>query len=577
MQEIILDSPPLPEDWAFVWDDIKTEDEILLSEEEIIQISACGMDCKYFLENFCWIERKETGEILPFVPYDYQWEILRLIQSGQNIVINKSRRVGVSWMVAAYVAWLVNFHEGINVLLLSKKEDDAKKLLRKVKFILNNLAYHDSKHLRRSTPASFLRGEIGVDNQQLFTILYRDDEGNQSTHSEVASLTMTTDAGRSEGATLIFWDECAFAKPDDEATWASIVPTTLRGGKYILASTPNMVGGVFWSLVRDGQAGISEGYIYKEVHWSEAGITHEQVLAVKQAMKMTDEMFLQEFELQFVQAGRSVFSKMHLDNCYKPLDENPELINMLLRYDENGGEYFNGIDSASGQYRKGRPPDYNAFVALTNNRIVACAYQDRKDIGDWAGKEMDVGDGRLEFIEGKTSKLHKEYPGIAYIEKTGIGQVTATNHRTPVGSRSVPKSADASSKQRIVTNLILAVEGHKIVVTDSTLYLQMHDYIRITGPGSFGPPSGGNDDLVMALAWAFDALTDHGGKDPPQLPPPSPPTRESAIGITPAKAIINVGRELSEEPARMADMISPIIDLPAPPFDMPEPSEDWYT
>lgn len=576
MQELLLETPPLPDDWVFVWDEVKSEDEILLSEEEITQISACALDCRYFIEKFCWIERKETGEILQFVPYDYQWNILERIQSGDSIVINKSRRVGVSWMVAAYVAWLINFSEGVNVLLLSKREDDAKKLLRKVKFILNNLAYHDSDYRRQATPATFLRGEIGVDNQQLLTIAYRDDEGNDTSHSEVASLTMTTDSGRSEGATLIFWDECAFAKPDDEKTWASILPTTLRGGQYVIASTPNMVGGVFWSLVRDGQAGINIGYKYIEVHWSEAGITHEQILAVKLAMKMTEDMFLQEFELQFTQVGMSVFGKLHLDACYKPLDENPSLVEMLIRYDEDGEQYFSGIDSATGQYNKGRAPDYNAFVALTKTGIVACAYQDRKTLGDWAGKEVDMDDGSTVFVEGETSRLHTKYPGITYIEKNNPGYVVVNNHRTPMGSRSVSKSTTAPSKQRIITNLALAIEGHRMIITDSALYLQMHDYARIAGPGSFGPPPGGNDDLVMALAWAEDCRTDHGGKDPPILPSPSPPTRESAIGISPAKAVNSSGRELGDDPARAADSVSPLIDLPAPKFDLPEPSEEWY-
>lgn len=574
MKTLLLDAIPLPEDWAFVWDEIETDREIFLTEEEAKQIAACSLDVRYFIQNFCWLEQKETAEILQFIPYDYQWDILNDIQAGKSLVINKSRRVGVSWSVAAYVAWLINFHEGVNVLLLSKKESDAKSLLRKVKFILNNLAYHDHKNLRQATSANFLRGEIGYDNQQLLSIVYRDDSGDESTHSEVASLTMTTDAGRSEGATFIFWDETAFAKPDDEKTWSSIRPTTLRGGQFVIASTPNGVGGVFWSLVRDGQAGINEDYEYKEVHWSEAGITHEEVMKAKSSMKMTEDKFLQEFELSFAQPGLSVFSKMHLDICYRPLEENPALSDILIKYDEDGKDYYSGIDSATGQYSRNRAPDYNSFVSLTNMGVVAGVYQDRKSIGDWAGKMLDRGDGTSEFVEGETTRLHRKYPGVAYVEKNNSGYVVITNHKSPDGSRAVPKTTSKASKVRIINNLALAVEGHRIIVTDSSLYLQMHDYMNITGPGTFGPPAGGHDDLVMALAWAYDSLTDNGGKDPPSLPPPSVPNRESAVGISHKRSLVP-DRQFSEDPARMADMVS-LPNLPVPEFNHPEPEEDWY-
>ena len=575
MKTLLLDSPPLPEDWVFVWDDIKTERQVFLSEEEVKQIAACSVDVRYFIENFCWLERKETAEILQFLPYDYQWEILEDIQAGKNIVINKSRRVGVSWSIAAYVAWLVNFHEGVNVLLLSKKENDAKSLLRKVKFILSNLTYHDHTNIRQATSASFLRGEIGYDNQQLLSIVYRDDNGDESSHSEVSSLTMTTDAGRSEGATFIFWDETAFAKPDDEKTWSSIRPTTLRGGQYVIASTPNGVGGVFWQLVRDGQAGINIGYEYKEVHWSQAGITHEMVMEAKNSMKMTEDKFLQEFELSFAQPGQSVFSKMHLDNCYRPLEENPSLADILIQYDENGNVYYSGIDSATGQYSKNRAPDYNSFVALTENGIVACAYQDRKSIGDWGGKLLRKEDGSSVFVEGETTRLHQKYPGVAYVEKNNSGYVVVNNHKSPMGSRIVPKLTSKQSKVRIINNLALAVEGHRIIITDPALYLQMHDYMSVSGPGTYGPPAGGHDDLVMALAWGYDSLTDNGGKDPPKLPPPSPPNRESATGISPREIMIP-DREFSDDPTRVADMVGSMLDLPVPEFNHPEPTEDWY-
>lgn len=210
--------------------------DVNLSEGQVREIIRCAGDPLYFLRTYCWLERKETTELLPFDPYDYQTEFMGYLSKRENVLILKSRRVGCSWTAAAYAAWLINFHKGVNVLFLSKKLTDAKKLLAKVKFILKNLALHDADKHELATKCPWLCGEINTDNQELFTVAYRDDGGAIVAESEVASLTTTSESGRSEGATLIFLDEFAFVKPDDEATWAAIKPTVARGGQWVICS-----------------------------------------------------------------------------------------------------------------------------------------------------------------------------------------------------------------------------------------------------------------------------------------------------------------------------------------------------
>lgn len=575
LAEISLEDRELKEaDFYFVWDEDQT---ISLEPWQVEEITACTLDCRYFIETFCWIERKETGEILPFVPYDWQWDILERLQNGESIVISKSRRVGVSWIVAAYVAWLINFREGHHVLFLSRTENDAIKLLRKVKFILNNLALHDTEHIRDATQCTFLRGEIQTDKQQFFSIQYRDDDGNAVGASAAESLTMTTAAGRSEGASLVFWDEAAFAKPDDEATWSSIAPTITRGGQVIVASTPFGVGGVFWRLVRDGERGDNTWYHFRFVHWSESGMTEEQVMRIKDALKMTNEMYLQEFEGKFTQAGTRVFDATYLDMCYRPLDEHPEIAQYLENYDQTEGFYYSAADSASGQYHKKRAPDENAWVSVTRHGVTAMVEHNRKLLGDWAGKPITNSDGTPGFQQGEVSNLHKQWPGILYIEKKIAGDVTYNNYQGPEDgiSRMYPANPDTKSMPRIMNGLILLIEGAQLIITDKELYQQMYDLQRGVSPGTYEPPPGGNDDLVKTLAWAADAMTTHGGADIPEGIRLPDPNRESHTGYIPSLAMPQPG--IDPRSMRMTDTIGGPGPLPVPTIRVPAPRSniDW--
>jgi len=563
-------------DYEFIWSNVGLDYESELKPSQIEEIVACTLDCRYFIENFCWIERKETREILPFIPYDWQWDILERLQNGESLVINKSRRVGISWAIAAYTAWLTNFSEGAHVLFLSRTENDAKKLLRKVKFILRNLAYHDADHIRDATPASFLMGDVETDNQQFFSIKFRDDSGNTAGFSAAESLTMTVDAGRSEGPTLVFWDEAGFAKPNDEATWSALMPTTTRGSQMVVASTPNGVGGVFWGLVRDGQRGANSWYHYRFIHWSEAGMSQEQVDRVRDALKMTNEMYLQEFEGQFIQPGTRVFDATYLDACYRPFDRYPEVKDYLEQYDYNTGRYYLGVDSGTGSYHKKRIPDENVFLAVTRHGVVAYVEHNRKLLGDWAGKPITMADGTTGWQQGQVSKLHAEWPGIMYIEKKIGGDTVINNYQAPGDGQSlmIPVNPDNKSISRIMGNLILAVEGSQVIITDDTLYQQMYDIQRGTQPGTYSPPDGGSKDVLMAFAWAYDALLTYGGEAIPEqfrLPDPNRPSATGSFSLPILQYLPGMSTPLNVQHLRQTDMMEGPGRLPVPTINAPVP------
>ena len=54
-------------------------------------------------------------------------------------IINKSRQLGISTLVAGYSLWTMLFHKDKTVLCIATKQETAKGMVEKVQFMYNNL------------------------------------------------------------------------------------------------------------------------------------------------------------------------------------------------------------------------------------------------------------------------------------------------------------------------------------------------------------------------------------------------------------------------------------------------------
>ena len=157
-----------------------------LTLEEAKEYKKCAQDVIYCLENYGWLKHITMGR-LKWEPYDWQIELLSLLQDGKNVIMLKSRQVGASWTVAFYVAWLLHFRPGIEILLLSQMEKKAIKLLAKVRFICVNFP-------------DFIRREFGTDSKTSLSTIHEKKGGRVSNESMVDSLTTTGSSGRGGAA-----------------------------------------------------------------------------------------------------------------------------------------------------------------------------------------------------------------------------------------------------------------------------------------------------------------------------------------------------------------------------------------
>jgi hypothetical protein len=188
----------------------------------------------YFCENYWHIKHPERGRI-KFEMREAQIETMRIWMSERYSVVLKARQIGFSTLAAAYAFWLVYFRQDRFIVMLSRTEREAMKLLAK------------SKYGYRFLPAWMKdRGPKQVTDHQLKMVF--DNE------SAIESLPSGSDPARGESVYLVIVDEWAFLNNPEEA-WASIEPIADVGGRVIGLSTANGSGNFFHSLWVGSQTG----------------------------------------------------------------------------------------------------------------------------------------------------------------------------------------------------------------------------------------------------------------------------------------------------------------------------------
>ena len=182
---------------------------------------ACAKDPSHFMRKYCFIQHPQRGRVI-FNLYPFQGKVLNLWRDNPYSIVLKSRQLGISTLAAGYSLWWMLFHKDKNVLCLATKQETAKNMVTKVKFMYDNLP-------------SWLK--IGAEENNKLTL--RLDNGSQ-----IKAVSAASDAGRSEAVSLLIIDEAAFIE-HVENIWASAQQTLATGGGAIVLSTPNGTGNWF--------------------------------------------------------------------------------------------------------------------------------------------------------------------------------------------------------------------------------------------------------------------------------------------------------------------------------------------
>tara|TARA_R100001443_G_scaffold59845_2_gene70149 strand:+ start:2868 stop:4442 length:1575 start_codon:yes stop_codon:yes gene_type:complete len=181
----------------------------------------CASDPIHFMKKYCNIQHPQRGRIL-FQLFPFQEKVLNLFQENPYSMVLKARQLGISTLVAGFSLWLMIFHKDKNILCIATKQETAKNMVTKVKFMYENLP-------------SWLKIEAAENNKLNLRL---------SNGSQIKATSAASDAGRSEAVSLLIIDEAAFIENIGEI-WASAQQTLATGGGCIALSTPYGTGNWF--------------------------------------------------------------------------------------------------------------------------------------------------------------------------------------------------------------------------------------------------------------------------------------------------------------------------------------------
>jgi hypothetical protein len=203
------------------------------------ELNNCRDNCHRFITHWVKIEDKDTpGIVIPFTLWPRQVQTLTAFLSYRLLVVLKARQLGLSWLVLAYAVWKMVFNPGYTVIVLSKTEDDAKELVRRVKFILEKLPLWIIRD--RKDVAGNFAGPTFTSTTETITIFHRNSEP-----SALKSMPAAPGAGRTFTANLVILDEWAYQQWAYEI-WASAYPTINRpGGGQVIGVSSNKRGSLF--------------------------------------------------------------------------------------------------------------------------------------------------------------------------------------------------------------------------------------------------------------------------------------------------------------------------------------------
>jgi len=402
----------------------------------------------------------------PVKLYDYQKKLLE--DQSDFRIINKSRQIGISWIIAMEALFYALARPSELILIVSVSHKAAKDVM----------SYIDSAY--ESLPAS-MRLPLKVDTKE---------EKMWSNGSRVLSLANNYRTVRGKAATRVYLDEYAHFGNEDVKMWESLMPSITRGGKATIISTPLGKSGKFHEFWEDAP---KMKWSVHEIDYKQCPDIMSRIEVIKQGLP--DELsFRQEYCCEFVDEATSYFPMDLIKSCIDPeLEVNVEV--------ETDNPIYFGIDF-------GKKIDSTIIIGVvkTGEHFKLMHIMEFKPPSILSDASSYVIRNHKRW---KVSKIA--------IDQTGMGErmiedfadlgniVTGVNFTQPL-------------KDRMISNLRILMQDRKIKIPDHPMLLaQLHALRKIVTATSirYAHPDSGkvqHDDYVWALALAvYEGISDSPG------------------------------------------------------------------
>jgi len=241
----------------------------------------------FFCENYVYIKHPNKGKI-KFELRDAQKQAVTSWLNNRYSIVLKARQIGFSTLAAAYSFWLAFFWPDRFIVMLSKTEREATKLLAK------------SKYIDKFLPDWIKKNGPELVQNNVLKMSFAND-------SVIESMPSANEPARGESVYLAIIDEMAFL-PNPEEAWASIEPIADVGGRVICLSTAKGEGNIFFQLWQGSQNATNR---FKGIFFPWSASDRDQAWYDAQKAELPDWQLHQEYpsnpEEAFIRSGRPVF------------------------------------------------------------------------------------------------------------------------------------------------------------------------------------------------------------------------------------------------------------------------------
>jgi len=389
------------------------KDVVNLAHEAVSEFLKCKNNFEYFCRNYIYLEL--PGKDVLFQPYDKQLELIDYIEKNKYVLVLKSRQIGISTVIQAYVAWLVVFYDNTVVGIISKDGNEATDFCRSIRNMIEKL------------PSWMLppKGPLGKGFSKRTERSFILTNGSK-VHAATVPPSAPDKTLRGKAITFLVIDEAAFVQHISKA-WTSLVPTLSTNQKQarkenvpygtVVLSTPNKTVGIGqWYFQRYLKA-ISGNDIFKPfvIHWKmipELADDPEWYETQCRLFDNDERRIAQELELKFLPTEGSFFETHTVEkiqaSCVEPIKKSKLFNGEIWVFEEpvKGKFYIIGVDTAS-EYGQDK------------SAIEVFDYETMEQVWEYQGK-CKV----LDFVKVCKLALTK-YPGLIVVESNSYGNQVA--------------------------------------------------------------------------------------------------------------------------------------------------------
>ena len=396
----------------------------------------------------------------PIKLYDYQITFLK--DKSKIRIVNKSRQIGMSQIMAWEALAYCLAEKGVYIGVVSVGQKQAENVLRMVRD-----AYH-------SLPA-----DIKATNS---LVVERSDHLEFKNETHFLSMPNNPRTVRGYHFHRLYIDEYAHIERDKDLSDA-IIPTTTRGGKVTYISTPLGARGKFYDVWVNDSPTISK----HEIDYKRCPDFDKAIILLNYPDGENDPAFRQEYMCQFIDDSVSLFSWDLIMRC---VDSNlEEQIN--LRSHKEG--VVAGVDF-------GKKIDSTVIILVKRNKEEK-----------WEVRMIREFQPPSTYTEATDyiSRNYKDWNCTKIrVDQTGLGD-SVIEQLYPLGSVVEGVKMSNPIKDTVIQNLkIMMQDGHVKFPNNKKLILQLHSLkksLSDTGMIRYSHPKEGDiqhDDYVWALALA---------------------------------------------------------------------------